>query len=107
MKKLIITDPVRICGSDLASGTLDEKRKCMGYDIKRYQIQRALASACMLCPFPKYYHVFQSSICSVSEDPHDYCSVSKGPDDYCYLKVWTSIVLLSETCPDIRKEYIG
>jgi hypothetical protein len=32
MKKLIVMDPVRICGSDLTSGTLDEKRKCMGYD---------------------------------------------------------------------------
>jgi hypothetical protein len=33
MKKLIVMDPVRICGSDLTSGTLDEKRECMGYDI--------------------------------------------------------------------------
>jgi len=32
MKKLIVTDPVRICGSDLISGTLDEKCKYMGYD---------------------------------------------------------------------------
>jgi len=32
MKKLIVTDPVRICGSDLTSGTSDEKRECMGYD---------------------------------------------------------------------------
>jgi hypothetical protein len=32
MKKLIVMDPVRICGSDLTSGTSDEKRECMGYD---------------------------------------------------------------------------
>jgi len=32
MKKLIATDPVRICGLDLTSGTSDEKRECMGYD---------------------------------------------------------------------------
>jgi len=32
MKKLIATDLVWICGSDLASGTSDEKRECMGYD---------------------------------------------------------------------------
>jgi len=32
MKKLIVTDPVRICGSDLASRTSDEKREYMGYD---------------------------------------------------------------------------
>jgi len=32
MKKLIVTDPVWICGSDLTSGTSDEKCKCMGYD---------------------------------------------------------------------------
>jgi hypothetical protein len=34
MKKLIVTDPVRIW-SDLTSGTSDEKRECMGYDSKR------------------------------------------------------------------------
>jgi hypothetical protein len=33
MNKLIMTDPVRICGLDLVSGTSDEKRKCMGYDM--------------------------------------------------------------------------
>jgi hypothetical protein len=32
MKKLIATDPVQICGSDLTSGTSDEKHECMGYD---------------------------------------------------------------------------
>jgi hypothetical protein len=32
MKKLIVTDPVWICGSDLTSGTSDEKRECMGCD---------------------------------------------------------------------------
>jgi len=32
MKKLIMTDLVRICGSDLTSGTSDEKHECMGYD---------------------------------------------------------------------------
>jgi len=32
MKKLIAMDPVRICGSDLTSGTSDEKCECMGYD---------------------------------------------------------------------------
>jgi hypothetical protein len=32
MKKLIVTDLVWICGSDLTSGTLDEKCECMGYD---------------------------------------------------------------------------
>jgi hypothetical protein len=32
MKKLIATDPVWICGSDLTSGTSNEKRECMGYD---------------------------------------------------------------------------
>jgi len=32
MKKLIVTDLVWICGSDLASGTSDEKREYMGYD---------------------------------------------------------------------------
>jgi len=32
MKKLIVMDLVRICGSDLTSGTSDEKCECMGYD---------------------------------------------------------------------------
>jgi len=32
MKKLIMMDPVQICGSDLTSGTSDEKREWMGYD---------------------------------------------------------------------------
>jgi hypothetical protein len=32
MKKLIVTDLVQICGSDLTSGTSDEKHECMGYD---------------------------------------------------------------------------
>jgi hypothetical protein len=32
MKKLIVTDPVQICGLDLISGTSDKKRKYMGYD---------------------------------------------------------------------------
>jgi hypothetical protein len=32
MKKLIIMDPVWICGLDLISGTSDEKCKYMGYD---------------------------------------------------------------------------
>jgi hypothetical protein len=35
MKKLIVTDPVWICGSDLVSGTSDEKRKYMGYDTQQ------------------------------------------------------------------------
>jgi hypothetical protein len=40
MKKLIVMDPVQICGSDLTSGTLDEKRECMGYDtMSDYQIK--------------------------------------------------------------------
>jgi hypothetical protein len=32
MKKLIVMDPARICGSDLTSGTSDEKHKYMEYD---------------------------------------------------------------------------
>jgi len=32
MKKLIVMDLVWICGLDLISGTLDEKREYMGYD---------------------------------------------------------------------------
>jgi ribonuclease HI len=46
MKKLIVTDPVRICGSDLTSGTLDEKRECMGYD--RSAIEGAVGAAAVL-----------------------------------------------------------
>jgi len=59
---------------------------------KGYRIQRALASACTLCPFPEYSPVFQNTIlivsedldgcCSVSEDLDGCCSVSEGPDDY-------------------------
>jgi hypothetical protein len=53
--------------------------------LKGYRIQRALASACMLCPFPEYSPVFQNTILMVSEDPDGYCSVSEGPDDYCMI----------------------
>jgi hypothetical protein len=48
--------------------------------LKGYWIQRALASAHMLCPFPEYCPVFQKGIHIVSEDPDDYCSVSEGRD---------------------------
>jgi hypothetical protein len=51
--------------------------------LKGYQIWRALASACMLCPFPKYCPVFQKGICIVSEDPDGYSSISEGKDKYC------------------------
>jgi hypothetical protein len=34
MKKLIVMDLVWICGLDLTSGTSDEKRKYMEYDIR-------------------------------------------------------------------------
>jgi hypothetical protein len=50
--------------------------------LKGYRIQRALASARMLCPFPEYSPLFQNTILIVSEDPDGYCSVSKGLDDY-------------------------
>jgi hypothetical protein len=50
--------------------------------LKGYRIQRALASARTLCPFPEYSPVFQNTIRIVSEDPDGYCSVSEGPDDY-------------------------
>ncbi|KAG2145511.1 hypothetical protein BD769DRAFT_1660556 [Suillus cothurnatus] len=50
--------------------------------LKGYRIQRASASARMLCPFPEYSPVFQNTICIISKDPDGYGSVSKGPDDY-------------------------
>jgi hypothetical protein len=51
--------------------------------LKRYRIQRALASARTLCPFPEYSPLFQNTILIISEDPDGYGSVSEGPDDYC------------------------
>jgi hypothetical protein len=50
--------------------------------LKDYQIQRALASAHVLCTFPEYCPIFQRCICSISEDLDDYHSVSKGLDIY-------------------------
>jgi len=50
--------------------------------LKKVQIQRASASARMLCPFPKYSPVFQNAIHIISKDPDGYSSVSKGPDNY-------------------------
>jgi len=44
--------------------------------LKGYRIQRALASACMLCPFPEYSPVFQNTMHIVSEGPDDYCMIS-------------------------------
>jgi hypothetical protein len=49
---------------------------------KRYRIQRASASACMLCPFPEYSPVFQNTISIVSKDLDGYRSISEGSDDY-------------------------
>jgi hypothetical protein len=53
--------------------------------LKWYQIQRALASARMLCPFPEYSPVSQKAICIVSKDLDGYSSVSEGPDNYCMI----------------------
>jgi hypothetical protein len=50
--------------------------------LKGYWIQRASASAHMLCPFPEYSPVFQNTVHIISKDPDGYCSVSEGPDDY-------------------------
>jgi hypothetical protein len=37
--------------------------------LKGYQIQRALASARTLCPFPEYCPVFHKGLTIASEDP--------------------------------------
>jgi hypothetical protein len=47
MKKLIVMDPVWICGSDLTSGTLDEKRECMGYDRLNHNKEHTPSSEAM------------------------------------------------------------
>jgi len=50
--------------------------------LKGYRIQRALASARTLCPFPEYSPIFQNATRIISEDPDGYGSISEGPDDY-------------------------
>jgi hypothetical protein len=50
--------------------------------LKGYRIRRALASACMLCPFPEYSPLFQNTILIVSEGPDDYRMISGCRDKY-------------------------
>jgi hypothetical protein len=51
MKKLIITDPAWICGSDLVSGTLDEKRECMEYDTLTFSCTTTYSFVCAHFPY--------------------------------------------------------
>jgi len=62
MKKLIVMDPVRICGLDLTSGTSDEKRECMGYDRLNHNKEHTPSSeamtAALSCHFLDEHPIF-------------------------------------------------
>jgi hypothetical protein len=62
--KIALTD--RIYSAGLDASILEAIVKVV---LKGYQIQRALASARTLCPFPEYSPLFQNTILIVSEDP--------------------------------------
>jgi len=57
--------------------------ECVKVILNRVWIQRALASARMLCPFPEYSPIFQNTILIVSEGLDDYHMISGCRDKYC------------------------